>query len=81
MKRRQFTQALAAGAAVAEAEIAAGRAVAAALSLQEQVRTCSGERALGAPMSFDTLDAVRGRVDALLLDASRVDAVPSSPRI
>jgi ApbE superfamily uncharacterized protein (UPF0280 family) len=75
-------RALAAGVAVAGIEIEAGRAVAAALSLQGQVRTCSGERALVAPMSCATLGAVRGRADALRAGALRSnDAALSSPRI
>ena len=75
-------RALAAGVAVAEAEIRAGRALAAALSLQGQVRTCSGERAIAAPMSCATLDAVRRRADALSSSALRPNAAAlSSPRI
>jgi len=77
-----IARALAAGVAVAEAEIEAGRAVAAALSLQGQVRTCSGERAIDAPMSCATLDAVRRRADALSPGAWRPHAAAlSSPRI
>ena len=74
--------ALAVGVAVAEAEIGAGRAVAAALSLQGQVRTCSGERAMSAPMSCATLDAVRRNANAPSRGAWLSNAAAlSSPRI
>jgi ApbE superfamily uncharacterized protein (UPF0280 family) len=72
--------ALAAGAAVADAEIRAGRAVATALCLQGQVRTCGDADAHSASTPFDTLGPeARGR-DPLRFGVPRPIAVSPSPR-
>ncbi|HEX7439340.1 MAG TPA: UPF0280 family protein, partial [Caldimonas sp.] len=72
LSRPVVARALAAGAAVAEAEVAAGRALGAALCLQGRVRTCAGAAA------FDTLAY---GPQAARIGAALGNAVPRSIRM